>query len=136
MSRRSGEKAISRVQLAPETLAAPRRQTGCEIEGQPSCRRGLLAPEKLSLPVASFVALSGRDETLSNSNVSPGHHAEPPSPAESKRPVTLAGNSGSLPLKTSERTRAGDDVLHGAARGAPVTGRAGAKYWSHNVVIA
>jgi len=43
---------------------------------------GLLAPEKVSLPVASFVALAGRDETLSNLNVAPGHHAEPPSPAE------------------------------------------------------
>jgi hypothetical protein len=46
---------------AAGTLAAPRRHAGCEKEGQPSCRRGPARSRKVSLPVASFVALSGRD---------------------------------------------------------------------------
>ena len=48
------------------------------------------------MPVASFVALSGRDETLFNLNVSPGHRAEPPPPAEQLTNAALCWKVSSL----------------------------------------
>ncbi len=97
----------------------------------PSCRlrkpkasrpavTGLLAKDNVSLPVASPVPLSRRDETKKAECLS-RPSCRPPSPAEIKRPLTLPGKISSLSLKTPDGTRASEDVLRGAARGAPVT---------------
>jgi YD repeat-containing protein len=51
---------------------------------------GLLAPDNISLPVASFVAMAGRDERLCSLNASAGNRAESPPPAEQARPLTLS----------------------------------------------
>jgi len=97
---------------------------------------GLLAQDNVSLPVASSVPARGRDETLFNWNVSPVRRAGRRHRQNKSRPLTLPGKISSLPLKTPERMRASEDVLRGEARGVPVTRRAGAEYWSHNIVIA
>ena len=112
----------------------------------PSCRlrkpkasrpavTGLLAKDNVSLPVASPVPLSRRDETKKAECLS-RPSCRPPSPAEIKRPLTLPGKISSLSLKTPDGTCASEDVLRGEAGGVPVTRPASAAYLAHNIVIA
>ena len=86
--------------------------------------------------MASSVPPHGRDELLSNFECPARASCRASSPAENKRPLTLPGKISSLSLKTSERKRANDDVLRGAARGVQVTWPACAEYIPHNIVIA
>ena len=73
---------------------------------------------KMSLPVASFVTLSGRDGTIKVRCLSRSSRRAP-SPAENQRPLTL------LKLVRSRsneiESRASDAVLRGVGQGRAVT---------------
>ena len=88
----------------------------------------------MSLPVTSFVTLSGRDET-NKVWVSPGPRAEPPPPAEQAIPLcgTDAVEISSLPLKGKLRMRAQVRTCFvGSARVAPSRPVREAPYRSRN----
>jgi hypothetical protein len=81
----------------PRTARSPAPSCRLRSKGQPSCRHGHARKDKVSLPVASFVTLSGRDgtnqfECLSRSSRRPSSPAEQATTAD-------AAKIGSLPLK-------------------------------------
>ena len=78
---------------------------------------------KVSLPVTSFVTLSGSDET-NEFESPPGHRAEPPPPAAQQRPLTLLKSVRSR-SKANYESRASEDVLRGVGQGRAVTACAG-----------
>jgi hypothetical protein len=103
-------------------LAAPRRHAGCE---KPKASRhavaGLLAKTISVCPWRRSSRRPGETVTLLSLNVSPGHRAEPASPAESRLVGTLCWKVCSLSLKTPERMRASWAVLRGTPGVVPVT---------------
>jgi hypothetical protein len=65
--------------------------------------------------VAPFVTLPGRDGRLFSLNVSPGHRAEPPSPAEPEHERCAVLEVWFAALRGNE-ARASEDVLRGESR--------------------
>jgi hypothetical protein len=80
---------------APERSQPRAVRPAAELEASRHAVTGLIAKNKVSLPVASSVPAHGRDETFFNWCLSRAS-----SPAEHKRPLALPGNSGSLPLNS------------------------------------
>jgi len=100
------------------------RHAGCETKASRHAVTPQLRPQdKVSLPVASFVALSGRDGTnkvwcLSRSSRRAA--------TTGRKPTTAGADEiGSLPLKGNYESRASDDVLRGVGQGRAVTSCAG-----------
>lgn len=120
--------------MSRRTLAAARRQAGCETKASRPAVTRLLAKTTSVCPWRRPSRHTGETKRLKLECLSRAS-CRPSSPAENKRPLTLPGNFSSLPLKTSERMRAGDDVLRGEAGGVPVTRPAYAEYMPHNIVI-
>ena len=122
---RNGEKTICpKLELALNH-SQPRAVTpAAKNQGQPSCRHGPARKDKVSLPVASFVAPSGRDGT-NQFESPPGHRAERHHRQHRQRPLTLSGNISSLPLKWKATSARKSRMLRGVGQGRAVTSCAG-----------